>query len=83
MAVNEVTAASLSGPGADTRSVEVRWARRTHPRAELWAEVRNASETPIALLGDDIVSLVLRHSAERVEVEERIGGSVVTIRSRT
>ncbi len=81
-AVNEVVAAVLSNGGSDIASIDVRWLRRTHPRAELYAEIRNTAGTPISLLSEGIVSSILHHSAERVDVQERIGGSVITVRSR-
>jgi hypothetical protein len=81
-AVNEVAAACLSSCVSDAASIDVRWIRRTHPRAELWAEVRNTAGTPTSLLGEGIISRVLHHTAERVDVQERLGGSVITVRSR-
>lgn len=81
-AVNEVVAAAVSNSESDTPSIDVRWVRRTHPRAELYAEIRNAAATPTSLLREGIVSRILHHAAERVDVQELIGGSVITIRSR-
>lgn len=81
-AVNEVLAAALSHSMPDTASIDVRWLRRTNPHAELYAEIRNTAGTPTSLLHEGIVSRVLRHAAERVDVQERIGGSVITVRSR-
>ena len=81
-AVNEVTAAALLSCGRDVRSIDVRWNRRTDPRTELWAEIRNTAATPPSLIGDGIVARVLQRTTERVEVQERIGGSVVTVRCR-
>jgi len=81
-AVNEVAAASLSSSEADIAPIEVRWIRRTHPRAELYAEVRNTAGTPTSLLGEGIVSRILRNTVERVDVQERIGGSLIAIRAR-
>ncbi len=81
-AVNEVVAAAVSNSEPDAVSIDVRWLRRTHPRSELYAEIRNAAGTPNSLLSEGIVSSVLHRSAERVDVQERIGGSVITVRSR-
>ena len=82
MAVNEVVAAALSAGTGDTASLDVRWLRRTQPCVELYAEIRNTAGTPTALLHDGIVLRVLHHVAERVDIEERIAGSVITVRSR-
>lgn len=81
-AVNEVVADALSSGEATPASIDVRWLRRTHPRAELYAEIRKTSGTPTSLLHEGIIARILRHTAERVDVHERIGGSVVTVRSR-
>ena len=82
VAVNEVIAAALSSCGRDIASIDVRWNRRTDPRTELWAEIRNTAATPPSLSGDGIVARVLHRTTERVEVQERIGGSVITVRCR-
>ena len=81
-AVNEVTAASLSSCGLAAASIDVRWNRRTYPRAELWAEIRHTAATPTSLLGEGIIARVLDRTTERVDVQERIGGSVITVRCR-
>ena len=81
-AVNEVAAASLSNNGPETASIDVRWIRTTHPRAELFAEIRSMAGTPTSLLTEGIISRILLHTAERIDVQERIGGSVITVRSR-
>lgn|GEM_PF-2116186 len=81
-AVNEVTAAALSSCGRAEASIDVRWNRRTSPRAELWAEIRNTTATPTSLLGEGIIARVLEFTTERVDVQERIGGSVITVRCR-
>jgi len=80
-AVNEVVSAALSTGEIGSASVEVRWLRRTQPRVELYAEIRNTAGTPTALLREGIVARLLHHCADRVDVQERIGGSVITIRS--
>lgn len=82
MAVNEVVSAALSHSMYDTVSLDVRWLRRTQPFVELYAEIRNTAGTPNALLHDGIVLRVLHHVAERVDVQELIGGSMITVRSR-
>lgn len=82
IAVNEVTVAALSSCGRVVASIDVRWNRRTDPRTELWAEIRNTAATPPSLIGDGIVALVLHRTTERIEVQERIGGSVITVRCR-
>ena len=82
MAVNEVVAEALSHGASDTSSIDVRWFRRLHPHAELYAEIRRTSGTPTSLLHEGIISCILLHTAERIDVQERIGGSVITIRSR-
>ena len=81
-AVNEVTAAALSSCGLAEASIDVRWIRRTYPRAELWAEIRHTEATPTSLLGEGIIARVLEFTTERVDVQERIGGSVITVRCR-
>ena len=81
-AVNEVTAAALLSCGLEVASIDVRWNRRTDPRTELWAEIRNTAETPLSLIGDGIVARVLHRTTERIDVQERIGGSVITVRCR-
>lgn len=86
-AVNEIVAAAVSGEGPFNGAergvgVDVRWRRRTHPRVELYAEIRNAAGTPRSLIDDGISARLLRHYAERVEFDERIGGSVITVRCR-
>lgn len=81
-AVNEVVAAVIANSESAATSIDVRWVRRGNPRSELYAEIRNTASTPISLLNEGIVSRILHHAAERVDVEERIGGSVITIRSR-
>jgi len=81
-AVNEVTTAALSSCGLAQASIDVRWNRRTYPRAELWAEIRHTAATPTSLLGEGIIARVLDRTTERVDVQERIGGSVITVRCR-
>lgn len=81
-AVNEVVAAVLSNRDSVGGSVDVRWHRRTDPRAELYAEIRNMAQTPTSLLSEGIVCSILHQSAEHVDVHERIGGSLISIRSR-
>lgn len=82
MAVNEVVTAALSHGMTDAVSLDVRWLRRTQPCLELYAEIRNTAGTPTSLVHDGIVLRVLHHVAERVDVQERIGGSMITVRSR-
>lgn len=80
-ALNEVVAAAVVDAGSSP-SIDVRWSRRVDPRHELWAEVRNTSGTPKSLIDDGIPSRLLQAYAERVEFDERIGGSVITLRCR-
>lgn len=80
-ALNEVASATLTS-GADDAAIEVRWLSATHPHAELCAEIRSTAVTPTALLDEGIVSDILRNVAQRVEIHERIGGSVIVVRSR-
>ena len=81
-AVNEVVAAAVSDQGSGHPSVDVRWRRQTHPQVELYAEIRSATGTPQSLTGDGVASRLLRQYAERLVVDERIGGSVITVRCR-
>jgi hypothetical protein len=81
-AVNEVAAVSLSQSGPARSSIDVRWARRTQPYAELYAEIRNTGGAPTTTFTEGLVSHILEHTAERVDVHARIGGSVVIVRSR-
>lgn len=86
-AVNEIVAAAVSHdvPRSDAArgiAVDVRWRRRAHPHTELYAEVRNTAGTPRSLIDEGISSRLLAHYAERVEFDERIGGSVITVRCR-
>lgn len=80
--VHEVVAAGVTDEGEGPVALDVRWHRRTEPHVELYAEVRNAHGTPAVLVGHGIPSRVLHHLAERVDIDERIGGSVVTVRCR-
>ena len=74
-----MTTASLLSCGLSDASIDVRWNRRTYPRAELWAEIRNTAATPTSLLGEGIIARLLDRTTERVDVQERIGGSVITV----
>ena len=38
--------------------------------------------TPTSLLTEGMISRILLHTAERIDIQERIGGSVITVRSR-
>ncbi len=79
-AVNEVVAAAFDDQS--DASVEVRWLRRLQPHTELYAEIRNTAGTPKSIVGDDLVARLLDQFAERLQIDERIGGSVITIRCR-
>jgi hypothetical protein len=81
-ALNEVASATLTQSGADNVAIEVRWHRASSPHAELCAEIRSTAVTPTALLDEGIVSHILRNVAQRIEIHERIGGSVIVVRSR-
>ncbi len=63
-------------------SVDVRWFRRTHPRVELYAEIRNVAGTPRSLIEAGLSERLVRQYAERIDFDERIGGSVITVRCR-
>ncbi len=81
-AVNEVVAAAVANRGLSVPSIDVRWRRRTHPRLELYAEIRSLAGTPQSLIEEGIPARLLHHYAERVDFDERIGGSVITVRTR-
>lgn len=81
-AVNEVVAAAVSDFGSTDPSVDVRWRRRMHPHVELYAEIRSSSGTPPSLIDSGLASRLLRRFAERILVDERIGGSLITVRCR-
>ena len=80
--VNEVVAAGVSSIGDGPVALDVRWHRRLEPHAELYAEIRSAHGTPSELVDHGIPAQVLHHLAERVDIDERIGGSVITVRCR-
>ncbi len=81
-AVNEIVAAVVADGEVGGPAIDVRWRRQTHPQPELYAEVRNTMGTPMSLLDDGIPARLLQHFAERVDFDERIGGSVITVRCR-
>lgn len=81
-AVNEIVAAVIADAGERNPMIDVRWRRRTHPCTELYAEVRNTTGTPASLINDGFPARLLQHFAERVQFDERIGGSVITVRCR-
>lgn len=81
-AVNEIVAAGITDAGEDGLMVDVRSRRRTHPFPELYAEIRNTTGTPRSLISDAIPARLLQHFAERIDFDERIGGSVITVRCR-
>ncbi len=96
-AVNEVVVAALTEEGNDDASrsnddidpsgstewtVDVRWFRRTHPRVELYAEIRNVAGTPKSLIEAGLAERLVHHYAQRIDFDDRIGGSVITVRCR-
>ncbi|MEP1126388.1 MAG: hypothetical protein ABJH68_21095 [Ilumatobacter sp.] len=81
-AVEPFAGASGESAGAAGWSVDVRWFRRQHPRVELYAEIRNVAGTPKSLIEAGLAERLVRHYAERIDFDDRIGGSVITVRCR-
>lgn len=87
-AVNEVVSAALADevdepdPEVGGWSIDVRWFRRTHPHVELCAEIRNVAGTPRSLIEAGLSERLVHLFAERIDFDDRIGGSVITVRCR-